>query len=83
MLQLSSNVFNEEKVSENLNKIIKGLTTIAYFLNSHIFDEIINECEKYKIEVDTYYANIIQIRGNSYCINPQIVQHPKGLSDIS
>lgn len=79
MLLLYYNLFKPYKyISDNLIKVSKALSGVAYILTSKIFDKILNECEKYNIEIDTYYTKYIQSNNNSYCINPQIAEHPKG-----
>ena len=83
ILQLSGNYWDLDKCYDNLYKINSSYTTIAYIVNSNIYNNILNNCKKTSLEIDGYYQHYIFSNKNSYCIKPTIITNYKDLSSIT
>lgn len=58
------------------------LTCHAYCINSKIFDFLLDDMMRVGIEIDNYYINKIQSRGNCYVVQPGLVTQAPSYSDI-
>lgn len=85
LLYFSGNHLKTLETIQDKNFILrtKGtLTCHAYCINSKIFDYLLDNMMKVGIEIDNYYINEIQSRGNSYVVHPGLVTQAPSFSDI-
>ena len=83
MLYLSGNHMRPlTQITENLHRVSGTLTTHAYAMNSSIYDFALENMLNSGIEIDNYYWENIQTRGNSYTVKPTIVRQGAGYSDV-
>ena len=83
ILQLSGNFRDIFDFSPNLYKIKDSLTTLSYIIDKNTFDFIIDNCEKSRLEIDTFYNKNIFSKNNSFCVKPKIVTNLKDISSIT
>ena len=84
MLYLGANHENiGEFISTNIRRCFTGYTTSSYILNSRMYDQILEEAPRKKLEIDNYYVQCIQNKGKTYAITPNLVTQFESISDIS
>jgi GR25 family glycosyltransferase involved in LPS biosynthesis len=69
-----------ERVNEHFLKVTRCFTTHAYCVSRNVYDEIIS-WQPLNIPMDVLLTKI-QMRGNSYCLNPRQVTQRAGKSYI-
>jgi len=83
ILFLSSNLSDKDdaiKISDNLLKLEKGLTTTAQIFKYDNLVKIINTIEKSDTEIDNTYRDYLE---NKYCLYPMSVYQKDSYSDIT
>lgn len=70
------------KATTNIYRTTKTATTHAYVISSDAMNYINKNLKNYNKEIDTFYIERIQSKGNCFCIIPPIVTQEDGYSDI-
>ncbi len=99
MLYLGANLRGHDNklIDKNLAKIVSAKTTHAYIINSSIYDYIIDAYSKIdwndeyswsqqnpnRMNIDVWYINNIQKRGNTYGTYPAIADQRASYSDLT
>jgi GR25 family glycosyltransferase involved in LPS biosynthesis len=99
MIYLGANLRGHDNklIDKNLAKIVSAKTTHAYIINSSIYDYIIDAYSKIdwndeylwnhqnpnRMNIDTWYINNIQKRGNTYGTYPAIADQRPSYSDLT
>jgi len=71
-----------EKVSENILKSKRTLTTGSYLITENAMKYLVNNVQSYLKEIDVFYGDEIQTRFKCYCVTPHITKQRDGYSDI-
>lgn len=68
-------------VSDGIGRCVTSLSTVAYMINSNMYQVLLKELKRDMI-LDVIYTNIIQQSYNCYCLFPNLVVQSEGKSDI-
>ena len=72
-----------KKITKKLYKISETDALMGYYVNSKLYDFIIENANKSGLEIDVFYYKYIYLKNNSYCVIPHLLGHIGGYSNIS
>ena len=83
MLYLGANYMAPSiPVTNNLRKVQVAYTTHAYIIPKKLFNEVIDTAVNHGKQIDIFYVDCIQSRGNCYGVNPNIISQSGLSSDV-
>jgi len=83
LLYLSGSHLGEKiKITENIYKITKTLTTGSYIVNKEVMEFIVENIKGYDKEVDVFYSDVVQKKFDCYGFFPRMTRQESGFSDI-
>lgn len=84
MFYFSTTTMLPPLATENINfvRVQRAFAAGAYIVNNSIFDVIIDQSLNYGLEIDVFYADVIQKHYNAYSLPKSVVVQREGFSDI-
>ena len=83
LLYLSGSHLGEKiKITENIYKITKTLTTGSYIVSKEVMKFIVENITGYDKEIDVFYSEVVQKKFDCYGFFPRITRQDSGFSDI-
>ena len=83
LLYLSGSHLGEKiKITDNIYRITKTLTTGSYIVDKRVMEYICDNIIGYKNPVDDFYSQIVQKKFDCYAFFPRITRQRDGYSDI-
>lgn len=77
-----SNLGDKIKVTDNIYKVTKTLTTGSYIINKKVMEYITENISGFDKEIDVFYSEVVQKKFDCYTFLPKITRQAPGFSDI-
>lgn len=83
MLYMAINNVRRSKLhSINFNIVTKGLAACAYIITRPVMEYVLDNIKNTTLEIDAFYANVVQPKFRCFVINPQMTTQRPDYSDI-